>query len=87
MSCKRLNPFPLCTFGTESSIKTLEWDLYLILSKGQLISKAIYDLLTSPKKRTDEFVSFPFFTLHGKQIKFVSLFSGRIYGSQICFSK
>ena len=28
--------------------------------KGQLISKAIYDLLTSPKKRTDEFVLFAF---------------------------
>ena len=25
------------------------------LPKGQLISKPIYDLLTSPKKRTDEF--------------------------------
>ena len=24
-------------------------------AKGQLISKPIYDLLTSPKKRTDEF--------------------------------
>ena len=28
--------------------------------KGQLISKAIYGLLTSPKKRTDEFVLFAF---------------------------
>ena len=26
--------------------------------KGQLISKAIYDVLTSPKKRTDEFYLF-----------------------------
>ena len=30
----------------------------LMLGKGQLISKAIYGLLTSPKKRTDEFVLF-----------------------------
>ena len=30
------------------------------LSKGQFISKAIYGLLTSPKKRTDEFVLFAF---------------------------
>ena len=30
------------------------------LFKGQLISKAIYGLLTSPKKRTDEFVLFAF---------------------------
>ena len=29
-------------------------------AKGQLISKAIYGLLTSPKKRTDEFVLFAF---------------------------
>ena len=41
--------------------------------KGQLISKAIYGLLTSPKKC---FVCY--FTLHSKQIKFVCLFFGRI---------
>ena len=29
-------------------------------AKGQLISKAIYGLVTSPKKRTDEFVLFAF---------------------------
>ena len=29
-------------------------------TKGQLISKAIYGLLTSPKKRMDEFVLFAF---------------------------
>ena len=29
-------------------------------AKGQLISKAIYGLLTSPKKRRDEFVLFAF---------------------------
>ena len=29
-------------------------------TKGQLISKAIYGLLTSPKKRTDKFVLFAF---------------------------
>ena len=34
--------------------------------KGQLISKAIYGLLTFPKRRTDQFV---LFALHGKQIK------------------
>ena len=28
--------------------------------KGQLISKAIYGLLTSPKNRTEEFVLFAF---------------------------
>ena len=30
------------------------------MPKGQLISKAIYGLPTSPKKRTDEFVLFAF---------------------------
>ena len=30
------------------------------IAKGQLISKAIYGLLTSPKKRTGEFVLFVF---------------------------
>ena len=29
-------------------------------TKDELISKAIYDLLTSPKKQTDEFVFFAF---------------------------
>ena len=33
---------------------------FLEKTKGQLISKPIYDLLTSPKKRTDEFDLFPF---------------------------
>ena len=51
--------------------------------KGQLILKAVYGLLTSPKKQTDEF---DLFALHGKQIKSVYLFFGRIYGSSICFS-
>ena len=32
----------------------------LAQTKGQLISKAIYGLLTSPKKRMDEFVLFVF---------------------------
>ena len=31
-----------------------------IVAKGQLISKPIYGLLTSPKKRTDEFDLFAF---------------------------
>ena len=53
--------------------------------KGQLILKAIYGLLTSPKKWTDEFVFLAFFTLHSKQIKFVCLFFVRIYASQSTF--
>ena len=34
--------------------------IVLILVKGQFISKAIYGLLTSPKKQTDKFVLFAF---------------------------
>ena len=38
-----------------------------IFSKGQLISKAIYGLLTSPKKRTDESILFPFLLFMAKK--------------------
>ena len=43
------------------------------ISKGQLISKAIYGLLTSPKKRTDEFVLFAFllFTANNSSVHFL----------------
>ena len=37
------------------------WRYALPIGKGQLISKVIYGLLTSPKKRMDEFVLFAFF--------------------------
>ena len=50
------------------------------LAKGQLISKAIYGLLTSPKYK-GQICFVCFFTLHGKQIKFVRSFFGRIYGA------
>ena len=41
-----------------------------IMSKGQLISKAIYGLLTFPKKCTDEFVFLVFFSsCQTKQIR------------------
>ena len=55
---------------------------YQEITKGQLISKAIYGLLTSPKIRIC-FVCF--FTLHSKQIKFICLFFGRIYARQSAF--
>ena len=58
-----------------------------LVDKGQLISKAIYVLLTSPKKRTNNFFFVCFFTHHGKQIKFVRCFFGRIYSSPICLLK
>ena len=53
--------------------------------KGQLISKAIYGLLTSPKKNNGWICFICIFTLQGKQIKLVRLFFGRIYGLPICF--
>ena len=39
------------------------------VGKGQLISKAIYGLLTSPKKTNGRICFVCFFTLHSKQIK------------------
>ena len=55
------------------------------MTKGQLISKAIYGLLTSPKKQTDGFVLFTFFTLNGKQIKFVHSFLGESMARRSAF--
>ena len=60
---------------------------FIAIGKGQLISKADWRAMDSPKKQTDEFVFVCFFTLHGKQIKFVRSIFGRIYGAPICFSK
>ena len=57
-----------------------------LIPKGHLISKADLRAIDSPKKRTDEFVLFAFFTLLSKQIKFVHMFFGRICGAPICFS-
>ena len=42
--------------------------------KGQLISKAIYGLLTSSKKRNGGICFVCFFTLQSKQIEFIRLF-------------
>ena len=47
-----------------------------MFSKGQLISKAIYGLLTSPKKQTDEFVLFAFLLFTANK----SNLSVRIFG-------
>ena len=52
-------------------------NLKLAGSKGQLISKAIYGLLTSSKKRTDEFDFFPFLLFIAEEVKFVRSFFGR----------
>ena len=60
--------------------------IFCSLCKGQLISKTIYGLLTSPKKRNGRVCFVCFFTLHGKKIKFVCLFFGRLDGSPISFS-
>ena len=55
--------------------------------KGQLISKADWHSIDSPKNRTDEFDLFAFLLFRAnKQIKFIRLFFGRIYSAPICFS-
>ena len=46
------------SLGSKDVLKLVLWKIKwfrLYYTKGQLISKPIYDLLTSPKKRTDEF--------------------------------
>ena len=47
------------------------------VTKGHLILKAIYGLLTSSKKRTDEFDFFPFLLFTAEEVKFVRSFFGR----------
>ena len=49
----------------------------LTLSKGQLISKAIYGLLTFPKKRTDKFVLFALLLFTANKSSQIRSFFGR----------
>ena len=53
--------------------------------KGQLISKAIYGLLTSPKKRTDKFVLFAFLLLAANKSKSFVCFLGEFTARQSTF--
>ena len=85
--------FDICTLVSTVSalaktwaICKLEHNFYQQLPKGQLISKADWRAINFPKNQTGEFVLFAFFTLHGKQIKFVRSFFGRIYDELISFS-
>ena len=54
-----------------------EADLIWSRTKGQLISKAIYGLLTSSKKRTDEFDLFAFLLFTAKKSNQICPFFGR----------
>ena len=54
-------------------------------SKGQLISKAIYGLLTSPKKRTDEFVLFAFLLFMANKSNSSVRFLGKSKARQSAF--
>jgi hypothetical protein len=60
---------------------------YVVPTRGQLISKAIYGLLTSPKKRMDEFDLFAFllFTANKSNSSVRFLGESRIYDLPICF--
>ena len=51
---------PLLGFSFPSSTCRPEQLFLHVYAKGQLISKPIYDLLTSPKKQTDKFDLFAF---------------------------
>ena len=55
------------------------------LTKGQLISKPIYDLLTSPKKQTDEFDLFVFLLFTANKSNSSVHFFGESMGRQSAF--
>ena len=61
------NFYPPFYYGSNESMVNMVWMTAVLLqwhltltAKGQLISKAIYGLLTSPKKQMDEFVLLAF---------------------------
>ena len=54
-------------------------------SKGQLILKAIYGLLTSPKKRTDEFVLFAFLLFTANKSNLSVRFLGESTAANLLF--
>ena len=58
-----------------------------VLGKGQLVLKAIYGQLTSPKKGTDEFLLFAFLLFTANKSNSSVCFFGRIYGAPICLRK
>ena len=55
------------------------------IAKGQLISKADWRAMDSPKKTNGQICFVCFFTLHGKQIKFVLSFLGEPTAHQSAF--
>ena len=59
----------------------MNWEL----SKGQLISKAIYGLLSSPKKQTDEFVLFAFLLFTANKSNSSVRFLGESMAQQSAF--
>ena len=68
--CKFQTIFEACYFYISGILVGIQTGLL----KGHLISKPIYDLLTSPKKRTDEFDLFAFL-----------LFMANKSNSSVCF--
>ena len=84
----------------KKSLTTIRWDRYekvfvlffllstttIYVAKGQLVSKAIYDLLTSLKELTDKFVLFAFLLFTAIKSNSSVCFFGRIYHSPIYFS-
>ena len=65
----RLSKQKLSTYNHTTLCRQLKIFIGFTLIKGQLISKADWRAIDSPKKRMDEFVLFAFCTLQGKQIK------------------
>ena len=54
-------------------------------AKGQLISKANFQAVDSPKKRMDEFPFFDLKSCYVVKSNAVRSFFWRIYGLEICF--
>ena len=65
-------------------LQTIFWTIQKSY-KGQLISKAIYGLLTSPKKQTDEFVLFAFLLFTANKSNSSSYFLGESMAWQFAF--
>ena len=60
-------------------------NLSLHVAKGQLISKAIYGLLTSPKKQTKDFVLFAFLLFTANKLNSSVRFLGESTASALRF--
>ena len=74
----------VCT-NTQVCVVSFQRNHNNVLTKGHLISKAIYGLLTSPQKRTDEFVLFAFLFFTANKSNSSIRFLGKSMARQSAF--